>query len=179
MFHGFPPDRSHPITIYRDQFFGNLSPCGSGPSVATGVRSAGMPVPPADLLDRMAATMRTQVGPAVEEPFAKTQAFMAAVILDKLAGQLRGAEADAHMAHEERHALVAELLAELAGTSTTHVGGALASLGGDGRDAAWSALVEAIYTDGDELGADRFARMLGRVRVAMRARLDRMLVYAA
>ncbi len=138
-----------------------------------------MPVPPADLLDRVAATLRTQIGPVVEEPFAKTQAFMAAVILGKLAGQLRGAEADARIADQEQRTLVAESRDDLAGTTTTHVGAALAALEHDVRDAAWSALVEAIYTDHDELGADRFDRMLGRVRAAMRARLDRMLVYSA
>jgi hypothetical protein len=143
------------------------------------VRSARMPVPPADLLDRMAATLRTQIGPVVEEPFAKTQAFMAAVILGKLAGQLRGAEADARTADQEREALVAESRADLAGTSTTRVGDTLVALEHDGSDAAWSALVEAIYTDHDELGAARFDRLLGRVRAAMRARLDRMLVYSA
>ena len=138
-----------------------------------------MPVPPADLLDRIAATLRTQIGPVVEEPFAKTQAFMAAVILAKLAGQLRGAEADASAADEERRALIAESLDDLAGTSTTHVAHALATLGHDGSDAVWSLFVEAIYQDRDELGPDRFGRMLGRTRVALRARLDRMLVYAA
>ena len=37
----------------------------------------------------MATTLRQEIGPAVDEPFAKTQAFMASVILTKLAGQLR------------------------------------------------------------------------------------------
>ena len=37
----------------------------------------------------MAATLRGEIGPAVDEPFAKTQAFMASVVLAKLAGQLR------------------------------------------------------------------------------------------
>ncbi len=138
-----------------------------------------MPLSPADLLDQMAATLRTQIGPAVEEPFAKTQAFMVAVILGKLAGQLRGAESDASAADAERQALIAESLDEFAGTSTTHVADALATLAHDGSDTVWSRLVEAIYIDRDELGPDRFGRMLGRVRVAMRARLDRMLVYAA
>ena len=118
------------------------------------LRSTCMPVPPADLLDRMAATLRTEIGPAVEEPFAKTQAFMAAVILGKLAGQLRGAEADARTADEERRALVTGLRDDLGDTLTTHVGDALAVLSHDGGDAAWSGLVEALYTDDDELGAD-------------------------
>ena len=138
-----------------------------------------MPLSPADLLDQMAATLRTQIGPAVEEPFAKTQAFMAAVILAKLAGQLRGAEADASAADRQRRDLIAGSLDALAGTSTTHVADALATLAHDGSDGAWSLLVEAIYSDRDELGPDPFAQILGRVRVAMRARLDRMLVYAA
>ncbi len=138
-----------------------------------------MPVEPADVLERMAATLRMQVGPAVEDPFAKTQAFMAAVILAKLAGQLRGEQQDARAGDEERGALVTDMRAALGETSSTRVADALTELAGDGRDASWNVLVHALYADRDEFGAERFAQLLDRLRVAMRARLDRMLVYAA
>ena len=40
-----------------------------------------------ELLARLAATFRRDVGPQVTDPFAKTQAFMAAVVLEKLSAQ--------------------------------------------------------------------------------------------
>ena len=138
-----------------------------------------MSIPADELLDRIAAALRTEIGPAVEEPFAKTQAFMAAVVLGKLAGQLRSAESDARTAADERQTLVADLRDELAGAPAEDVGDALGALGGDGGDATWSRLVTALYAGQDELGAERFEQMLRRLRVTLRARLDRMLVYAA
>ena len=47
----------------------------------------------ADLLTRIAATMRADVGPAVDDEYAKTQAFMAAVVLQKVARELVTADA--------------------------------------------------------------------------------------
>lgn len=122
----------------------------------------------------MAVTLRTAVGPAVEEPFAKTQAFMAAVVLSKLAGQLAAAEADAGAADAERAALVGDLDGRLpAGPQA-----ALDVLRDDGSDRAWSALVAALYSGRDALGSS-FDGVLGTVRVALRTRLDRALVYAS
>ncbi len=138
-----------------------------------------MSVRPDELLDRIATTLREQIGPAVGEPFAKTQAFMAAVILTKLASQLRATETDRQLVAEERRAVIADIRGELAETSTTHVGDAVAVLGHDGSDTSWGVLVEALYTDREELGAVRFERMLHRVRVAMRSRLDRALGYSS
>ena len=44
---------------------------------------------PDELLERIARTLKKEIGPAVEDAYPKTQAFMAAVVLQKLAGQLR------------------------------------------------------------------------------------------
>jgi hypothetical protein len=81
-----------------------------------------VPAPADELLERVARTLREQVGPAVEEPFAKTQAFMAAVILDKLAGQLRHRDADEQAADAGRHALVATLREVLARSFSPTIG---------------------------------------------------------
>jgi hypothetical protein len=133
-----------------------------------------MSASPPDVLRRMAVTLRTSVGPAVEEPFAKTQAFMAAVVLTKLAGQLAAAEADAGAADAERAALIADLDGRLPAAPQ----GALDALRADGSDRAWGALVVALYGAREELGGS-FDGVLRSVRAALRARLDRALVYSS
>jgi hypothetical protein len=116
---------------------------------------------PDDLLERLAAELRRTIGPAVEEPVARTQAFMGAVILERVARQLRSA--DAHTAAEEadRAALAAELGPRAEGT---------AGLG---------EIVASLWADRDELGEERFDELLAAVRGVLRARLDRELEYSA
>jgi hypothetical protein len=130
-----------------------------------------------EVLRRMATTMREQIAPAVDEPFARTQAFMAAVVLSKLAGQLATAESDARRADRERDVLVSELAARLP-SAPGELGAALDELRDDGSDPAWNRLVLAIYAGRDALD-DRFDEVLATVRVALRSRLDRALAYAS
>lgn len=138
-----------------------------------------MPATPDELLERIAATLREQIGPNIGEPFAKTQAFMAAVILDKLAGQLRSAAADGVIADEQRRALVETLRDDDTRGTTVVLREAIAALGDDDRDANWSRLVAAVYAGREELGGEHFDHAIGLVRTALRARLDRMLAYSA
>jgi hypothetical protein len=133
-----------------------------------------MTASPPELLRRMAATLRTTIGPAVEEPFARTQAFMAAVVLGKLAGQLEAAAAEPPLADAERLALVTALERRLPPGPAE----ALDALGVDGSDGAWSRLVSALYAGRGELGDD-FEPVLRTVREALRTRLDRTLAYAS
>ncbi len=136
-----------------------------------------MVMPPESVLDALAVTLRSQVGPAVADPFAKTQAFMAAVILEKLAGQLRAAENEDRAAPADRQAMLADL-AVLCGAPPPRLTRALDALTADGGDAAWCGLVEALYADRAALGPD-FDLLLGRVRVAMRGRLNRALAFSS
>jgi hypothetical protein len=128
-------------------------------------------VKPDDLLERIAGTLRHDVGPAVEEPFAKTQAFMMSVILEKLARQLRLAEAHA----EADRAELAELVRDL--EAHPSLPPRVAADVRDGKDL--SDLVAALYAAREELGAESFDALLGRVRRTLRARLDRQLEYAS
>jgi hypothetical protein len=114
-----------------------------------------------ELLERLALALRGTVGPAVEEPLARTQAFMGAVILERLARQLRSAEAHAEADRADRAALVAELGPRAAG------GQGLAEI------------VAALWADRNELGEERFDDLLTTVRRVLRARLDRELEYSA
>jgi hypothetical protein len=129
------------------------------------------------LLAQIAAMLRADIGPSVSEPFAKTQAFMAAVILEKVAAELRATEAASATSVDDvkRVAMAIETEAGAAG----HVRAALDRLGTDPSDAGWSALVRALYAERSTLGEERFARLLSEVRRTLRTRLDRVLVYAA
>jgi hypothetical protein len=125
----------------------------------------------------MAATMREQIAPAVGDPFARTQAYMAAVVLAKLAGQLAAAGSDSRADDRERDTLVTALATRLS-SPPAELGAALDALRDDGSDPAWNRLVLAIYAGRDALG-DRFDEVLATVRAALRSRLDRALAYAS
>lgn len=135
---------------------------------------------PDELLARLSSTLRHDIGPAVVEPFPKTQAFMASVILEKLSAQIRLAPAHA----EAEAADLAALAADLPGLfGRAPVPPAVAAAAdrlstGDGA-AALSALVAALWAERDALGADRFDVVLARARTTMRARVDRQMEYAA
>ena len=66
---------------------------------------------PHEIAEHLATNLRHTIGPAVADPFARTQAFMASVVLEKLAGQLRVAEADERAARRDAVALTDDLRA--------------------------------------------------------------------
>jgi hypothetical protein len=133
---------------------------------------------PDELLQRMAATLREEIGPVVAEPFAKTQAFMAAVILVRIGRQLDLADAQAKAEREDLAALVDDLGRSLGASRPGRVGEAFRAVeSGDGR--ALGPLIEALYAERAELGRELFEASLRRVRVALRGRLDRQLEYAS
>lgn len=137
---------------------------------------------PEELLGRLARTLRNDIAPAVGDTFPRTQAFMAAVILEKLSTQLRNAAADAEATGQERTELVADLPSVLgAGPGATlpdRCGAALAALAAEPGDRELAALVQSLYDDRASLGEERFAAGLARVRRTLRADLDRRLVVA-
>lgn len=130
------------------------------------------------MLEHIAGALRHEIGPAVGESFARTQAFMASVILDKLARQTRLAEAHARADRDDRVALAHDLREHVRSTSPPRVRAAVAGLA-DGDDATLSELVGALYAARDELGTAPFDLLLTRVRKTLRARLDRQLEYAS
>jgi hypothetical protein len=136
------------------------------------------PVKPEALLEHIAGTLRHEIGPAVGESFPKTQAFMASVILEKLARQFRLAGVHAQADRDDRAALVHDLQAHVQAATPSRVRDAVTALT-DGEDAALSGLVEALYATRDDLGAERFDLLITRVRRTLRARLDRQLEYAS
>jgi len=138
-------------------------------------------VRPEDLLGRVAGELRRTVGPGVTEPFARTQAFMAAVILEKLGRQLRSADSHADADRTELRALLDELGSRLgdAPPSRTRTALAAADDGGGTVDTGLGGVIVALYADRVELGSQLFDDLLSRVRRVLRARLERELQYAS
>jgi hypothetical protein len=132
------------------------------------------------LLERIATTLRRDIGPAVEGEFPKTQAFMAAVVLQKLGRQL-GLQG-VHGAAEEadNQALLDDLRVEVERAPVpATVATALASFAGQRDAAALCDLITALYDGRAALGETRFDLLIGRVRKTLRATIDRRMVYAA
>ena len=102
-----------------------------------------MLIEPALLLERMADTLRHDVGPAVGDEFARTQAFMASVILAKLASELAAMDAEAVTAAAE-HGRVARELRVALGEPPAGMAEALDGLERDGATARWNATVTAL-----------------------------------
>lgn len=138
-----------------------------------------MTITPHELMKRMASTMREEIGPAVTEPFAKTQAFMASVILTKLATQLATVEAHAAIESDERRVVGDALRRSVGSDAPDELIAAVNGFCEGGGDPSWNRLVLALYATRVELDAERFSELLGIVRTALRGRLDRALVYAS
>ena len=138
-----------------------------------------------ELLLRMAAVLRQDIGPAVTDPFPRTQAFMGAVVLDKLSAQLRTAAAHERADRDDRAALAADLETLLVPDDPAELRDAVAALpvgaastAAEGAEAL-NRLVLQLYVARPGLGPVRFDRLLSRLRHTLRARLDRQLEVAS
>ena len=139
-----------------------------------------MQLAPDALLERIARTLKKDIGPAVDAAYPKTQAFMAAVVLQKLAGQLRLADEHAAASQRDLHELGEELSQLTASNAIpAPLAEALRTLRHDLDTASVSGLIETLYATRSELGERRFTSLLSRVRTRLRARIDREMVYAA
>ena len=132
-----------------------------------------------DLLQRIAQILREDVGPAVDADYPKTQAFMAAVVLQKLSRQL--ALADEHAAADaaDLTTLLADLRRLLSdGNAPAPVPAAIDSLAETRENAALCRLIEALYAARPVLGGTRFDALLGRIRQTLRKSIDRRMAIA-
>ena len=147
-----------------------------------GLMSDYVQLAPDALLERIARTLKKEIGPAVEAVSPKTQAFMASVVLQKLAGQLRLADEHAAAGRRDLQELATELAGELDTASVDtppSLRAAVHTVRQDLDTASVSRLIETLYATRSELGEERFESLIGRVRTRLRARIDREMVYAA
>ncbi|MDP6175023.1 MAG: hypothetical protein QGF09_12720, partial [Rhodospirillales bacterium] len=122
---------------------------------------------PSDLLERMAATFKGEVGPAIEAEYPRTQAFLSAVVLQKLAAQLRLAAEHGAAEDLARDALRRDLEQLLRETEAPlPVRDAFLALAENGDDGLCQ-FIEALYAAREELGETQFEALLSRVRQTM------------
>lgn len=132
-----------------------------------------------DLLQRIAQILRQDIGPAVDAEYPRTQAFMAAVVLQKLSRHLALAGEHAAAETADLTVLLADLRGLLAdGNAPATVRAAIDSLAQTRENAALCRLIEALYTARPALGEARFAALLGRIRQTLRRSIDRRMAVA-
>jgi hypothetical protein len=132
-----------------------------------------------DLMQRIATTLREVIGPAIESEYPKTQAFMAAVVLQKLGKELALSAEHQQAQSEDLQALHRDLRARLANVETPPaLLEAMERLASAPGAASLAGLVSALYLTRAELGEQRLTDLLGRVRSTLRADLDRRLEHA-
>lgn len=135
---------------------------------------------PDELLKRLATTLKQDIAPAVTAGYPRTQAFMTAVVLQKLAEQLRLADAHATAERRERCELLDDLDRLLPpNDSPEALRCALDAMRTDGGDPGLCRFIETLYAWRGALGERRFETMLGRLRQTLRSRLDRQMAYAS
>ena len=137
-------------------------------------------LPPEEVLERIAKTLKKDIGPAVGDAYPKTQAFMASVVLQKIAGQIR--LADAHAAADTR--VLQQLFSELGRVNGVDnmplsLQTAVKTLGKNLDTAGVSAVIRALYATRSELGEKRFSEMMACVRARLRSRVNREMSYSA
>ena len=132
-----------------------------------------------DLLQRIAQILRQDIGPAVDAEYPRTQAFMAAVVLQKLSRQLALAGEHAAAETADLTVLLSDLRGLLAdGNAPATVRAAVDSLAQTRENAALCRLIEALYAARAALGEARFAALLGRIRQTLRQSIDRRMAVA-
>ena len=129
----------------------------------------------ADLLLRIAQTLKEEIGPAIDAEYPKTQAFMAAVVLQKLARQLALAPAHAIAAAADIDALVVDLRAA---DAPAPIRDAIEDIAQRRDAAALCRLVETLYASREALGGRRFDELLARVRRTLGADIERRMEFA-
>jgi hypothetical protein len=127
-----------------------------------------------DLLLRIAETLKEAIAPAVAAEYPKTQAFMAAVVLQKLGRQIALAPEHARAARADLDALIGDLPA----TVPDAVRRAVEQLAQSRDAAALCRLIESLYASREALGERRFEDLLARVRRTLRADIERRMEYA-
>jgi hypothetical protein len=131
------------------------------------------------LLQRIARTLKEEIGPAIDAEYPKTQAFMAGVVLQKLGQQLGLAGQHRAADNADLDSLITDLNQLGAATAPATLQAAVAALTQMRDKAALCQLIESLYATRPELGDQRFTELLGRVRQTLRASIDRQVEYAA
>ncbi len=129
-------------------------------------------IPARRMLEEVIASLRGVIAPAISAPYPRTQAYMAAVILEFLS---RAIEERSDVA-EAKEGSIERLFAGLGELGIVAPEEARGS--GDG-EARLARLVESLYGDRERLGEARFGAANRRVRQTLRELLDEDLKIAS
>jgi hypothetical protein len=121
-------------------------------------------IPAKHILTEIVTSLREVIAPAIADPYPKSQAYMAAVVLEFVARQVEE-RGDIEI---EKHAALMELMRDL--SRLPEVG---RMVRGDHLDeAGLCELIEHLYSERVQLGEETFASANRRIRQALRALLD-------
>jgi len=121
-------------------------------------------IPAKQLLSEIVTSLREVIAPAIDEPYPKAQAYMAAVILEFVARQIE----ERSDIDEQKHTAMLELLRDL-----SRLPGVNRLVRGDElNEEGLSNLIQSLYAERGRLGEETFAAANGRVRQTLRKLLD-------
>jgi hypothetical protein len=121
-------------------------------------------IPARQILHEIVTSLREVIAPAIADPYPKSQAYMAAVVLEFLSRQVE----ERSDIEAEKHAALMELMRDLSANpeisrmiQADHL-----------SEAGLCALIERLYGERERLGEETFASANRRVRQTLRALLD-------
>ena len=121
-------------------------------------------IPAKQLLSEIVTSLREVIAPAIDEPYPKAQAYMAAVILEFVARQVE----ERSDIDEQKHAAMLELLRDL-----SRLPGVNRLVRGDElNEEGLSKLIQSLYAERRRLGEQTFAAANRRVRQTLRKLLE-------
>ena len=123
------------------------------------------------LLEEVIASLRNVIAPAIAEPYPKSQAYMAAVILEFVSRQVE----ERHDIEEEKTLTLNALFHDVTSLLTGKAPVVVDTLDEETR---LGRLIEWLYAEKDHLGPETFAAANQRVRAALRQVLDQELKVA-
>ncbi len=127
-------------------------------------------IPAKQLINDVVTALREVIAPAVTEPYAKSQAYMAAVILEFVARQVE----ERGDLEEQKHSVMIDLLRDLSRMPEMRE-----ILRGDHLDeSGLCTLIEQLYANRSRLGEETFSATNRRIRQALRQLLDQDLKVA-
>jgi len=127
-------------------------------------------IPANQLLSEIVTSLREVIAPAIAEPYPKTQAYMAAVILEFVARQVE----ERSDIEEQKHAAMLELLRDLSQLPDVN----RLVRGDELNETGLNKLIEHLYAERSRLGEETFAAANRRVRQTLRKLLDQELKVA-
>lgn len=121
-------------------------------------------------LDEVIASLRNVIAPAIADPYPKTQAYMAALILEFVSRQVRD--------RTDMAAGKADALASLFRDVGSIEGGGALDPGGDDQQARLCGIIERLYAERGRIGEAEFHALNDRIRRCLRELLDQDLKVA-